>query len=305
MPQDYFAVNGRVVPAAEATISVLDLGFLRGVGGFETMRTYGGGCPHALGEHLRRLWESCAAFGLAPVVDEATVRAVIAEIRRVSGHDELRVNLIVTPGINTNGVFGATAQPTWVVIARDLHAPPESAYRDGVTAITFNAARHLPTLKTTNYLTGTAGLMQAEKAGAHEAFYVSEDGYVTEGVTSNVLVVQGRRVMTPVVDCLPGITKAGIRPLAEEAGLSWYECRLTCDDLYLADEVWITSAVREILPVVAVDSRRIADGRPGQWAKRLRGLYHRACIAQSRREAGLPEAWEEPHSGGPRPARGE
>jgi branched-chain amino acid aminotransferase len=293
MPEDFFAVNGRVMPAAEASVSVLDLGFLRGVGGFETLRTYGGGCPHALGEHLRRLWESCAAFGLAPVVDEATVRAVISEILLKSGHQELRVNFVVTPGINTNGVFGATARPTWVVIARDVHAPPESAYRDGVGAITFNAARHLPLLKTTNYLTGTTGLMQAEKAGAHEAFYVGADGYVTEGVTSNVLVVQGRRVMTPVQDCLPGITKAGLRPLAEAEGLSWYECRLTCDDLYLADEVWITSAVRELLPVVTVDARRIGDGRPGPYARRLRATYHRACIAQARREAGLPEAWDD------------
>jgi len=100
-----------------------------------------------------------------------------------------------------------------------------------------------------------------------------------------VLVVQGRRVMTPVVDCLPGITKAGIRPLAEEAGLSWYECRLTCDDLYLADEVWITSAVRELMPVVRVDGRSIHDGAVGRWARTLRALYHQQCISEAKRDA--------------------
>jgi branched-chain amino acid aminotransferase len=284
---DFFSVDGRVVPAGEAMISVLDLGFLRGVGAFETFRTYGGGCPHALGEHLRRVWESGEAIGLKPFFNEADVRRLVAEMRQRSGHDEMRVNLIVTPGVHTSGVFGAE-RPNWVMIARDLHAPSEDMYAKGVGAVTFDATRHLPTLKTTNYLSGKTGMMLAERAGAHEALYVDPEGYVTEGVTSNLLIVKGRRVMTPVIDCLPGITKAGIRPIAVEQGLEWYECRLTRDDVYLADEVWITSAVRELLPVVAVDGRPIHDGVPGPWARRLRPLYHERCVREARRDAGLP-----------------
>jgi branched-subunit amino acid aminotransferase/4-amino-4-deoxychorismate lyase len=283
MSTDYFAVNGRVVPAGEATVSVLDLGFLRGIGAFETLRTYGGH-PHALGEHLRRLWESAASFGIAPFFTETDVRRLLQEIRAKSGHAELRANFVVSPGDHTTGVFGA-GKPTWVVIARDVHAPPESSYEQGVSAVTFEATRHLPTLKTTNYLVGKTGLALAEKTGAHEAFYVSSEGYVTEGVTSNVLVVQGRRVMTPVLDCLPGITKGGIRPLAEAAGLTWYECNLTRDDLYTADEVWITSAVRELMPVVTVDGKRIHDGKVGPWAKRLREEYRASCAAEALRDA--------------------
>ena len=110
MSTDYFAVNGRVVPAAEATVSVLDLGFLRGIGAFETLRTYGGN-PHALGEHLRRLWESAASFGIAPFFSEADVRRILKEIRAKSGHAELRANFVVSPGEHTTGVFGA-GKPT-------------------------------------------------------------------------------------------------------------------------------------------------------------------------------------------------
>jgi len=283
---DYFSVNGRVVSAADATISVLDLGFLRGVGAFETFRTYGGGHPHALGEHLKRIWESGEAIGLKPFFTEADIRRLVAELRTRGGHDEMRVNLIVTPGSHTSGVFGADT-PTWVMIARDLHAPSEEMYQRGVTAVTFDATRHLPTLKTTNYLSGKNGMMLAEKAGAHEALYVDPDGYVTEGVTSNVLIIKGKRLMTPSIDCLPGITKAGIRPIAEAQGLEWYECRLTRDDIYLADEVWITSAVRELLPVVAVDGKPIHDGLSGAWAKRIRPLYHARCVNDARRDAGM------------------
>lgn len=283
---DYFSVNGRVVTAADATISVLDLGFLRGVGAFETFRTYGGGHPHALGEHLRRIWESGEAIGMKPFFSEADVRRLVAEIRGKSGHDDMRVNLIATPGPHTSGVFGAD-QPTWVMIARDLHAPSEDMYQRGVTAVTFDATRHLPLLKTTNYLSGKTGMMMADKTGAHEALYVDPEGYVTEGVTSNLLIIKGRRLMTPIIDCLPGITKAGLKPIAVEQGLEWYECRLTRDDVYLADEVWITSAVRELLPIVAVDGKLIHDGKPGHWANRIRPLYHQRCVREARRDAGL------------------
>ena len=204
MSNDYFAVNGQVVPAAEACISVLDLGFLRGVGAFETLRTYQQH-PHALEAHLQRLWESAASFGIEPFFTNLDLRRIIADILKKSGHADLRINIIVSPGTHTSGVFGA-GTPTWVVIARDVHPPAPASYTDGVSAITFEATRHLPTLKTTNYLVGKTGLAQAEAVGAHEAFYVSAEGYVTEGVTSNVLIVKGGRVLTPVVDCLPGIT---------------------------------------------------------------------------------------------------
>lgn len=286
MPGDLFAVNGRIVPAAEASISVLDLGFLRGVGAFETFRTYDGH-PHALAEHLRRIWESAESFGQKPFFDEAAVRRVVGEIRQRSGHAELRVNMIVTPGSHGDGVFGTTGEPTWVVIARDVHAPPETSYQQGVSAVTFQASRHLPTLKTTSYLSGRKGLELAAKAGAHEAFYVDEAGYVTEGVTSNVLIRVGNRVMTPTADCLPGITKAGVRPIAEQLGLTWYECRITRDDVYTADEVWITSAVREVLPIVRVDAHRIADGKVGEWGRKLRNAYREHCIASAKRDAGV------------------
>ena len=284
MPTDYFAVNGRVVPAAQASISILDLGFLRGVGAFETFRTYGGGHPHALSEHLRRLWACAATFELAPCFSEADARRAVIEILGKSGHRELRVNVVVSPGEHTAGVFGAS-RPTWVLIARDVHAPAEELYTAGVGVTTFDGVRPHPTLKTTNYLSGKRGLAAAEAAGAHEALYVDPDGHVTEGVTSNVVLLHGTRITTPLANCLSGITRAGLRPIAESAGLQWTEGVVTRADLATADEVWITSAVREVLPVVRVDAHAVGNGRVGPWAKRLRSAYHHACIEQARADA--------------------
>jgi branched-subunit amino acid aminotransferase/4-amino-4-deoxychorismate lyase len=93
--------------------------------------------------------------------------------------------------------------------------------------------------------------------------------------------------MVPADDCLPGITKAGVRPIAEADGLTWYECRITRDDVYTADEVWITSAVRELLPVVKVDDHVIHDGKVGPLAKRIRAKYHEECVISARRDAGV------------------
>ncbi len=286
MAGDLAAVNGRIQPVAEASINVLDLGFLRGVGAFETLRTYGGGCPHALGEHLRRLWEACAAFAVPPVVGEGELRKLLHEMHRASGHPELRVNLIVTPGVNTSGLFGAE-RPTWVVIAREVHAPPERDYEAGISAVTFTAARLLPTLKTTSYLVGRTGILLAERSGAQEAFYLDSDDRVTEGVTSNVVIRQGTVLSTPVDNCLAGITRAGLRPLAEGLGLSWQERAILRAELLLADEVWILSAVRELMPIVRVDGCAIGDGRPGALAGRLRHLYHERCVHEARTDAGL------------------
>lgn len=285
MAQELAAVNGRIMPAAAATISVLDLGFLRGVGAFETFRTYAGGHPDALDEHLRRLWEACAAFGVAPVTTAAEVRALVGTMYAQAGYEELRVNLVVTPGVNTRGVFGADA-PTWVVIARDVHAPPPEHYRDGISAVTFVASRQLPLLKTTSYLLGATGLGLAERAGAQEAFYCDEQDRITEGVTSNVLIRTGATIVTPVRACLPGITKARLKPLAQAHGLRWEERDLPRSELLAAEEVWITSAVRELMPVVRVDGRPIADGRPGAWAPRLRTLLHERCVRAALADAG-------------------
>jgi branched-chain amino acid aminotransferase len=280
---DFFCINGRVMPAAEATISVLDLGYLRGVGAFETLRTYGGH-PHAVSEHLARLWASAALCGIAPCFTEHDARRVIAEILQRSGHAELRVNIVVSPGEHTTGVFGSST-PTWVMIARDVHAPPEAWYREGVSAVTFRADRPLAAHKTTSYLSGRQGIAAAEAVGAHEAFYLDAHDFVTEGVTSNVLILSGTVVTTPVDGCLSGITKAGLRPLAEQAGLSWREAPVSRAHLLAADEVWITSAVREVLPIVRVDGQAIAKGTVGPWAARLRPLYREACVAHAAADA--------------------
>jgi len=276
-------VNGEIKPLAEATVSVLDLGFLRGVGAFETLRTYAGH-PHLLAQHLQRLARSAAALDIDSPFTAAGIRAAIAESTRRGGAEEFRLNLILTPGMHTGGVFGA-ADPTAVMLLRAMTPPPRAWYDEGIGVVTFTGERIHPEFKTTSYLTGKRGLMQAEAAGAQEALYVDAEGFVAEGVTSNVIVVRDGALWTPNLPSLPGITRAGIWRLAEELGIACGTTAIHTDDLTTADEVWICSAIRELVPVISVDGRPVGDGRPGPLARRLGPLFHQRCIDEAAAEA--------------------
>ncbi len=284
MGQDYVLVNDELSPAEEASVSVFDLGFMRGVGVFETLRTYAGGLPHALPAHRERMWNAAKVLGIESIKTESEIRADIAKLYELCGYEELRINLMVTPGINNDGLFNATT-PTWVVIAKQLKVFPAEYYTDGIKTVTFEGERFMPQLKTTNYLAGRQGYMAGLEKGASEAFYVNADGYVTEGVTSNILVLKGQTMYEVEGGCLEGITKAGIKIVAEQSGLTWEKTMLKRDDIYAADEVYITSSVREIVPVIAVDDHQIGDGAVGPVAKQLKDAYHQFCIDEVQSDA--------------------
>ena len=167
-------VNGRMQDLHEAAIPATDLAFLRGCGAFETWRTYGGH-PHELGRHLIRMWDAAALFGIAPFVDEPTLRRWLQKGHRASGYAELKVNAVCSPGDHVEDVFGAS-EPRLVLLLRELHEPPTIWYEDGVSVITHQAQRTFPQHKTVNYLCGVPALNAAKRQGAHEALYCDADG---------------------------------------------------------------------------------------------------------------------------------
>lgn len=269
---------------AEASISVLDLGFLRGLGIFETLRTYGGH-PHAVDAHLARLDRSAAELGIACPLDAATLRQRIATSTTANPGIDYRVNIIITPGSHTHGVFGAD-QPSVVILMRVLEEPPANWYSDGVAVVTFRGSRVHPEQKTTAYITGRAGLQAAAAVGAHEALYLSADDELSEGVTSNVILVRDGELLSPSAPSLSGITRTGIIAVAAEAGIKHRPTALHREDLFSADEIWICSSVRELVPVVSVDGQQIGDGSPGSLAKTIGTRYRQQVRDEACRDAG-------------------
>jgi branched-chain amino acid aminotransferase len=198
---------------------------------------------------------------------------------RAARNPESYARAMLTRGSGPVGLDPALAgAPLRVILVEPLSLPPASAYRDGVKVITVRTARPADSAhgaKVGNYLASLLALQQAKAAGAHEALILDAAGHVVEGTTSNVFVARGGELVTPPDDAgiLPGITRAHLLDVARETGRAVTFARLTPADLAAADEVFITSSLREIIPVVFVDDHRIASGRPGPVTRALHAAF--------------------------------
>jgi branched-chain amino acid aminotransferase len=274
--------DGRWQPATEVSVSVYDLGFLRGMGVFDTLRSYGGH-PFALGAHLQRLWRSAETLGLEPLFSEKELRNRITTGRQLAGANEFKLRIVVTPGRMGEG-FAAIGEPTVVLMLAPLVPPPEHRYLQGVSVVTVDARRELPEHKTTNYLVGQRGLALARARGAHEALY-ADSGRVTEGITSNVVLRFDDVLVTPGRHRLPGITLATLQGVATGLGLHWEARDVDVAELAAADAVYLTSSLREILPVVRVNGQVVSGGKPDVWAPRLLAAFCSYCRQSAAKDA--------------------
>lgn len=263
-------IDGTLRPAAEATVSVFDRGFLYGDSVFETVRTYGGR-PFALGQHLARLERSANAVYIPLPV---SLDAIEAEVRRAidaAGNAESYVRVIITRGSGPMGLDPSfEAHPLRVVLVGPLEPPAPETYERGIAVVTYRTQRTAEatpaaSAKIGNYLVAVLAMREARKAGASEALIVDASGHVVEGASSNVFAVRQGVVITPPEDVgiLPGITRATLLSVCREARVPVDLRPLSLPDLMAADEAFISSSIRELLPVVRVDEAAIADGRPG------------------------------------------
>jgi branched-chain amino acid aminotransferase len=274
------SIDGQLMPAREARISVFDRGFLYGDSAFEVMRTYRR-IPFREREHVRRLHESCERILIGL---EIGYEALSREIRRTidaSELEECNVRVMVTRGLGPLGLDISEARtPCVLVFATPLHAPPPAAYEEGVAVGLCHAARatdgtRAQGAKTSNYLGSVLALHQVRQRGCHEALIVGPHGEVIEGATSNVFLVHNGVLATPPIEAgiLAGITRMTVLELAARLSLPAHETQVHPADLYHADEVFITSTVREVLPVVRVDDVIVSAGRPGPITQRIRAAY--------------------------------
>jgi branched-chain amino acid aminotransferase len=283
------SIDGQLMPAREARISVFDRGFLYGDSAFEVMRTYRR-VPFREREHLRRLHESCERILIELQTRDEALSREIGRTIAASQLDECNVRVMVTRGLGPLGLDISEARtPCVLVFATPLHAPPPAAYEDGVAVGLCHAARatdgtRAQGAKTSNYLGSVLALDQVRKRGCHEALIVGPHGEVIEGATSNVFLVRDGVLATPPIEAgiLAGITRLTVLELAARLALPVHETQVHPADLYHADEVFITSTVREVLPVVRVDDVVVAAGRPGPITQRIRAAY----LAETQRAGG-------------------
>jgi branched-chain amino acid aminotransferase len=286
-------VNGQVADPDRASISVYDRGFLYGDSVFETIRTYGG-VPYALDDHMKRLGRSAARVLIALPVPLATIAEEVSRGIGLAANPESYVRVMVTRGTGPMGLDPDLAEsPSRIVFVEPLTTPPREHYRDGIGVILVRTARAADATaaagaKVANYLTSLLALREAKRAGAAEALFVDGKGRVIEGASSNVFIVsRGELVTTPEESgILPGITRAHLIEAAVRLGIGVAARDITEADLFAADEAFVSSSIREALPVVRADGRPIGCGVPGPVTRRIHEEFRAAA-----RVAG-PPPWQ-------------
>jgi branched-chain amino acid aminotransferase len=274
-------IDGRPMPGEEARVSVFDRGFLYGDSVYEVTRTVAG-APLFLAEHLVRLTRSAAALEMAlPPGGTGHIAGAVAETVAALGAPRAYLRIVLTRGAGEISLDPIWAdRPNLIVIAKPLKLPDERLYREGaalcLVAYRRNAPGHVPALvKSGNYLTSVLAMIEVRRRGGYEALFCDGAGHLAEGASSNFFVVRGGEVLTPplAVGVLHGITRQVVLDLLAREGVPWREALLTPEDAVAADEAFLTSSVRGVLPVVRLDDRVIGPGRPGPVTRRLMQAY--------------------------------
>lgn len=271
-------VNGRLVAASRARISVFDRGLLYGDGLFETVRAYKG-TPFGLEEHLSRLRSSAAFLGIG-LPQPSWRKDITALLQRNQLADtDAWVRITLTRGVAAPAVVPpARIHPTLIITAGPLDPTIASAQRHGARVVLLPFARDgfLAEHKALNYLPAVLGKSIAARHGAFEGLFVDADGMVTEGTTSNIFIWRHMHLLTPPSkSLLPGITRRLIIEAAVADGLRVTERPLSTEHVFDADEAFVTSALAEVVPIIAVDARAIGDGRVGSHVRRMQRLFRR------------------------------
>jgi branched-chain amino acid aminotransferase len=274
-------IDGAPVDAQAARVPVFDRGFLYGDSVYEVTRTFGGR-PFALGDHLDRLAHSAAGIGMV-LPPRAEIERAVAETIVAAGEPELYVRVIVTRGAGEVALDPAMAdRPRLIVIVQRVKLPPPEAYRVGVEVALVSRSRAAPgavsvdpSVKSGNYLVSVLAVDDARRRGAYEAILCDQVGRLTEGSSSNLFAVRGGRISTPPISAglLEGITRRHVIRLARGAGLAVDEVPLWPIDLLAAEEAFLTSSVRGLVPIVRVDGRKVGQGRPGPITLKVAALY--------------------------------
>jgi branched-chain amino acid aminotransferase len=288
------AIDGVVTTPERATVSVFDRGFLYGDAVFEVFRTYGGR-PFALDEHLARLRRSAERVFIPLPVDEAALAREVATALGAAGNDESYVRLMITRGSGPLSLDPDTAMhPLRVIIVEPVVPPPREVYLHGIALASGHARRAVDDTaaagsKVTNYLANLLALREAKRRGAQEVLLIDDREQVVEGATSNVFIVCGGRLSTPPESAgiLTGITRARVLEAAGDLGIPSEQRALTLDETLGADEVFITSSIRELVPVVRVDDRVVGTGAPGDVVRALHRRFRQAVGMGDR-----PMPWE-------------
>jgi branched-chain amino acid aminotransferase len=273
-------IDGGIVPVAEARVPVTDHGLLYGDGLFEGIRVFGGRV-FRLDDHMARFAAGARALALEPPGGIDRVRSVVLETVRAHGQAEAYVRLILTRGEGALGVDPTTCgEPRLICLADQIAIYPDDKLSRGIDLITASLRRPPadvldPQVKSLNYLNNVLAKLEARQRGADEALLLNLAGNVAEASVANLFTCRDGILATPPASdgALEGITRRTILELAVNLGIPAGERTLGRQDLFAADEVFLTGSGAGLVPVRSLDARVLGEGKPGPVYAKLRASF--------------------------------
>lgn len=291
MIESLININGVITGAGEAKISVFDRGFLYGDSIYEVTQTYDH-TPFMLNEHLDRLWFSASRLEMPIRLTRDELKFEIAKTLQHLKSKQAYLRIIISRGEGEIGLDPALgANNNLVIIAKDLSDYPLSWYQEGVGVIIADVLRNPidsldPNVKSGNYLNNVMAMNEAKKRGAFDAVMLNNQGEVTECTTSNIWMIKDGTVFTPTIGSgiLSGLTRKKILEICQEHKLAHQQKILTPADLRAADEIFLSSTTKRIVPITRLDEVSVGDGSPGQQTKYLISLHDSWIEEQKKRD---------------------
>jgi D-alanine transaminase len=278
---DLAYVNGEIMPIEKAVVPIEDRGYQFGDGVYEFVASYEGRL-FMLEEHLDRLERSMRELAFDPI-SRADIRKAVLDLFTLSGYPRAGVYIQISRGVaprNHAIIPGMT--PQIVMTIRPVNEMPAEKRKNGATAITVKDTRWgRCDIKTVQLLSNSLAKQKSLDAGCDDAIFVSDQGIVREGTSSNLFIVSGGRLIThPLTDnILPGITRMVVLNLCKAADLVVEESFFGIEALLGADEVFLTGTVTELLPIVRIDDKSIGNGEVGPITRRLYDLLREQAMA--------------------------
>lgn len=264
----YCYLNGQIVPISEAKVGIEDIGLLRGYGVYDGLAVVGGQ-PFRFADHFARFLAGAQTLNLNVPITEESCEKKIKEIVEKSGFaSRANVRMILTGGPTINGIEYEFENPTFYITTDKWESLPSEYYEAGAKLLSYRYKREMPEHKTINYITAVKLQNWRKEEGAVEILY-TYDGEVFECATSNICLVKNGAIITPAEEVLGGITLKVVLELAEKAGYKIERRRVYEDELKTADEIFITSSFKDIVPIVNIDGSVVGSGRVGEVTKAL------------------------------------
>ena len=272
MSESYCFLNGKIIPEKDASLPLSDIGILRAYSVYDGITAFDGK-PFLFQNHYERFLRSGTALGIAiPYSSEELYNALCEMLQKSGLTERANIRAVATGGTTIAGIEFKPENSVTFFTAANFAPLPKEYYESGAKLITHEYKREFPEYKTVNYITGVREQKRRKEAGAVEILFV-KGGLVYECATSNIFIVKDGVLVTPHKDVLGGITRKLVCKLATENSIECKDGDVSTTDLFDADEVFITSSFKDVVPIVEIDGKSIRDGQIGPKTRQIADLF--------------------------------